>query len=229
MAGNNNFSTNYNIADLFQKFFNIEGSVLSNIPFIGATGTPAANEPNTQFNSAAALGVPVEANKSIYGVPIYEQVTLIYQQPGKPDLEYSFPGWPLMEVNFSKRIVKTPVTDADSTVKEFIGWNDREITIRGFIINHDARAVPLEDIQVLNAMCEINNTLKVTSEYLNALNIHYLVIENFRLPEVEASIMVQPFVIDAVSDAPYILTIQDATASQVLTQQQKARQLLLNN
>jgi hypothetical protein len=228
MAGNN-FSTNYSIPQLFQKFFNIEGSVLSSIPFMGATGTLAPNEPNRPFDSATALGLPVQVNKSVFGVPIYEQITLSQQIPGKSSIEYSFPGWPLTEVNFSKRIVKTDVTDAESSVKQFIGFNDREITIRGFIINHNARAVPLEDIQVLNAICEINASLKVTSEYLNALNIHYLVIENFRLVEVEASITIQPFVIDAISDAPFILTIKNAANSQVLTPQQKARQLLLNN
>jgi|SRR6185437_15843884 len=224
MAGNN-----YNIPQLFRQFFNIEGQVLSSKPFTGATGSPQGKTADTQFNGASALALPVEVNKSVYGVPIYEQVTLIQEIPGQPNVEYSFPGWPLLEVGLSKRIVKTPVTDSDSTIKEFIGMDDREITIRGFLINHDARAVPLDDIRTLNSIAEINAILKVTSEYLNNINVHYLVIENLRFPEVEASIMVQPFIIEAVSDSPYELVIQDAVNSRVLTPQQKARQLLLNN
>jgi hypothetical protein len=223
MAGNN-----YNIPQLIQKFFGLEGVNLPGVPFTGITGSKVVDGPESQFSGASYLPLPVEVNRSVAGVPIYEQITLV-QELSTGNIEYTFPGWPLVEINFSKKIVKTDVTDNPGTVKEFIGQNDREITIRGFLINHDQRAMPLDQIAELNAIAEIGATLKVTSEILNALNVHYLVIENFRLTEVEASIMAQPFIIDAVSDYPYELVIQDAVTSKVLTPQQKARQLLLTN
>lgn len=195
-----------------QQYFNVAGS----------------NEPDSDYSGASFLPTPVEVNKSIYGVPIYEQITLTQQGTGANVLQYSFPGWPLMEINRSIEIKKTKVTDNPGTVKEYIGENDVEITIRGFLINHDQRAVPLDLIQQLNAVVDLKQALKVTSELLNTLNIHYLVIENLRFPEVEASIMVQPFIIDAISDYPYQLVINDAVNSKTLTAQQKATQLLLS-
>lgn len=212
-----------------QQYFHLEGVNLPGVQFAGATGANTINPSDTAFAGASTLPKPVEVNKSVYGVPIYEQITLTQEISGGQNITYSFPGWPLVEINYHKIIVKTEVTDNPGTVKEFIGESDREITIRGFLINHDANAIPLDLIQELNSVAEINAPLKVTSELLNALNVHYLVIESLRFPEVEANIMMQPFIIDAISDYPYELTIQDATTSQILTPQQKARQFLLNN
>jgi hypothetical protein len=216
---------NYNIPQLFQKYFNLAGSY---VPFNGVQYSSQPNEADLPFSGSTALPVPTAINKSIYGVPIYEQISLSYQSSGQSVLDYSFPGWPLMELNAPVRIIKSDVTDAEGTVKEFMGDGDVEITIRGFLINHTSRDIPLDDMSALYQAKKLKKTLKVTANVLNTLGIHYLVIENIRFPEVEGQITVQPFVIDALSDYPYELVIRDAVNAKVLTPQQRARQLLLN-
>jgi hypothetical protein len=214
----------YNIPQLFQKYFNLVGNY---IPYHGVAYTQLPGETDSPFTPASYLDNPNEVNKSYFGVPIYEQISLSAPANGGLALDYSFPGWPLMELNVPTRIVKSDVTDHPGSIKEYMGDGDVEITIRGFLINHAANDIPLADMKALYQVRQQKQALKVTSNLLNSLGIHYLVIENLSFPEVEAAITMQPFVIDALSDYPYELVIRDAVNSKVLTPQQLARQILL--
>lgn len=201
----------FNLTALFQQYFGMEG----------------ANDPGQPFFVGQTLSTPAEVATSVSGVPIYEQISLGLQTKGVTVLDYTFPGWPLMTLEFGWIIKKTQVTDLPGQVKEYIGEDDVDITIRGLLINNSSYAAPLDQKVALKAACKTKQTLKVTCETLNALDIHYLVVRKLSFPEVEAQLQVQPFVIECDSDYPYELVIQDAVAAKTLTAQQKARQLLL--
>ncbi len=203
--------TTFNIPALIQQYFGLQG----------------ANQPGEQYSGITAAARPVDVARSIAGVPIYEQFTFTEEANGQLIIDYTFPGWPLMALDFPINIVKTPVTGLPGTVKDFIGEGDVEIGIRGLLINHDSYDIPLDQMQALKQL--LKRTLKVSGRVLNALDIHYLVIERLSFLEVEGNLQVQPFFIEALSDYPYELVIQDAAQAKKLTAQQKARALLLGN
>ena len=57
---------------------------------------------------------------------------------GTCDLDgYRLPNEPIVEINGSKTIIKTPIDGQDGTFKELYSKNDWDITIRGIAVNED--------------------------------------------------------------------------------------------
>jgi hypothetical protein len=202
-------NNDFYLPELFKKYFGISG-----------------NNEASVFGGATFLNKPTEVTRSVFGVPIFEQFTLSAKEDGVAIVDYTFPGWPLLELNCPNRVIKTEVTYNPGTVKEYIGEGDYEISIKGFLINHDQQAIPLDQMTALKNACKAGRTLKITSEVLNGLGVHYVVIENLMFHEVQGSIVAQPFTISAVSDYPYELVIQD-TRTLKTSSAKRARDLLL--
>ncbi|WP_443937095.1 DUF6046 domain-containing protein [Pedobacter sp. MW01-1-1] len=188
----------FNLADLYQKAFGVKG-----VRF--AITTPEKEQAAIHYSSLNVPDVLQAPVQSVLGTPIYELITL---KDG--DLEYTFPDWPLIDVAFSKNIIKTPLKGYNGTVKEFINIDDYQIQIRGILINYVNDEYPLDLLDKLKRICSINKELQVTSPVLNQLDIHNLVITDVRYPEVEGYNHIQPFVIQALSDEPIELIIQAA-------------------
>lgn len=193
-------TNSFNLIELYSKVFNIKGVRFA----IPATDGRAQGI----FNQYDALQLPTLSRAkalSVLGTPIYEQIT--FSIPNRPD--YTFPDWPLLDIAATKQIIKTPIKGRNGTVKEYIAIDDYQITIRGILINYDNEDYPEDLVEQLHDIFKQNTAMRVTTPVLNLLDINNIVITDLRLPEVEGYNNIQPFVIQALSDAPVELIIKD--------------------
>lgn len=194
-----NFNS-FNILDLYQKAFGVKG-----VRFAIPPNTSGNKKADITYNGLNVSNSPTALTQSILGTPIYEQITL--RDGGN---EYTFPDWPLIDIAFTKNIIKTPIKGRNGTVKEYINIDDYQIGIRGILINYVNDEYPYDLLSQLQSFCIINRELQVTSPVLNILDIHNLVITDVRYPEVEGYNHIQPFIIQCLSDEPIELIIKSS-------------------
>lgn len=191
----------FNIIELYAKVFGIKG-----VRFAISSNTPQGNNGGEFEYSPLALPVPPQARAlSILGTPIYEQITF-----KNKDFEYTLPDWPLIDIAGANIIVKTPINKRKGTVKEYINEDDYQVNIRGILINYYSDEYPYDLLEEFQQIFKKKEALQVTSPVLNILDIHNLVIENVRYPEVEGFNHIQPFVLQCLSDEPIELEIKSA-------------------
>lgn len=188
----------FNLTELYQKAFGVKGVRFA----MPTTSNEQAAISYSGLNVADRLQAKVQ---SVLGTPIFEQITL---KDGAK--EYTMPDWPLIDIAFTKNIIKTPLKGFNGSVKEFINIDDYQIQIRGILINYANDEYPYDMLAELQNMCTINKELQVTSPVLNLLDVHNLVITDVRYPEVEGYNHIQPFVLQALSDEPVELIIRTA-------------------
>lgn len=194
-----NFNS-FNILDLYQKAFGVKG-----VRFAIPPNTMRNDKADITYNGLNVSSTPTALAQSVLGTPIYEQITL---RDG--DSEYTFPDWPLIDIAYTKNIVKTPIKGRNGTVKEYINIDDYQIAIRGILINYVNDEYPYDLLSQLETFCKINRELQVTSPVINLLDVHNIVIADVRYPEVEGINHIQPFIIQCLSDEPVELIIKSA-------------------
>lgn len=114
----------------------------------------------------------------------------------------------LFSVRQTKNIVRTNINGRDGTIKEYVGMGDYEINIKGVIAG--ARGVyPVDAVDNLMEFLTYNQSIKVYSKYLNErFNIDEIVINDFDLKQDEGKYSQQSFEINAYSDYPVEILIQ---------------------
>lgn len=127
--------------------------------------------------------------------------------------DINLPNEPLIELGLSKNIVITEMVNYDGTVKESMGMNDWEVTIRGVIIGENENSYPVSEIYKLRKICETRESVEVISEYLNLFDIFYIAIKSIRFPVFEGATNIQPYEIQAVSDKIVELVVRDELLS----------------
>lgn len=106
-----------------------------------------------------------------------------------------------VEVSLKKIIVKTPRYGGLGNFKEKVGTDDPRIIIRGFLIGKDLKR-PQKQIRQLHDLNEVPNEVKVVCDYLGWLNIHHLVIEDVKFPNLIGQPATQPFEMTCSGDVP---------------------------
>jgi len=194
-------TNSFNLIELYTKVFGIKG-----VRFAIPAESESGGYGNTIDYNTSIVTLPRSTSPlSILGTPIYEQIQLISR--GK---EYLFPDWPLIDISAHKIIVKTAIKTKPGTVKEFISMDDYQVNIRGILVNYNSEDYPYDLVKDLHEVFKIDEELQVVSPVLNLLDIHSLVIEDIRLPEVEGYNNIQPFVLQCLSDRTVELVIRDA-------------------
>lgn len=113
-----------------------------------------------------------------------------------------------VSITARKRVVKTAMTGHDGTVKEHIGIEDYNITIRGVILDKD-NAFPEEGIEMIAGWWKQNKAIYM----VNALTDYYLgdddriVIEGHNMPGMQGKSHAQAYEYRCISDRNYELTI----------------------
>lgn len=110
------------------------------------------------------------------------------------------------------RIVSTALVGRDGTVKEYINAGDWSVSLvlglqaeSGGMITDEW---PGDELRTLRKLLEAKETLRVHSEFLDALNIGRLVIKSYKVPQMtEANYQVAE--ISAVSDEDYEIFSND--------------------
>ena len=191
------------------------------LPGIGVyfPGIGSAQGNEIQYSSIPTIEVQPDQAVSLLGTPVIDQ---IYVKPVNYKVTtggnitktiafggYQLPDATIIEANLPKIIVKTPVSGDDGTIKEYIGLDDVQITIRSIIVNHNSDAYPADEVSRLHQMFKVNTSLQVINSFLNLIGVDEMVVERLQLLAVEGSSNIQPFVLECVSDKLYELKIRE--------------------
>jgi len=114
----------------------------------------------------------------------------------------------LIAVTLPKNIVTTPIQGGNGTVKEYIGQGDYQITINGILTGKNG-SYPADDVIALKRMVDAPVPIRVTSSYLQNLDIYDIVITDFTVAQEPGGYSQQIFTINAISDIPIELQISD--------------------
>ena len=229
----------FNIPQLYQQVFGVTGvrfaiPTLANVAqtVVEANAYAAgqrANElqnaglrKNNQYTGIQIFPLPTGGIQSVLGTPIYEQITLTVPATVKNGVAtsaqstYTFPDWPLFDINPSWLIKKENTQGGNGSVKEFISQDDFTITIRGFLINYDSQDYPEQLLSDFWAVVNSKKSMGITSRVFNLLDIHNIVITDARLVGVEGYMNMQPFELDCLSDTPQELVIKSTKTQRAI-------------
>lgn len=112
----------------------------------------------------------------------------------------------LLRVNLPSKIVKTEIQGRPGTIKEYIGEDDWQITVNGFLIADNGQN-PTSAIIDLKNMKRARVPIPVVCTYLNNLDIFNIVIEDFAMEQEPGGYSKQAFTITAISDQDVIIQI----------------------
>ncbi len=112
----------------------------------------------------------------------------------------------LISVSFPRKIVKTEIQGRNGTVKEYIGEDDAQITIRGIICGSNG-VYPTDEVSQLLTVIQAPVAVGIISEYLNPIGIVSLVFETREISQAEGGYSYQPFTLNAISDTAQELRI----------------------
>ena len=107
----------------------------------------------------------------------------------------------------TKNVVTTAIQGREGTVKEFISNGDWSLSFSGILVAN-GYDYPLEQVQLFNQFMELNKTLQLEHEVLNALGIYEAVVMDYALPPTTYT-NVQSFSIQMLSDVPFELIVND--------------------
>lgn len=92
---------------------------------------------------------------------------------------------PFLSLKRSKTLVETEVDNSDIVVVERYGTKPYEIAWRGLLIDMDGHTFPLDKMEAIHKIFEVNAEWNVSSEILNALGIASLYIRSMSIDFVE--------------------------------------------
>lgn len=112
----------------------------------------------------------------------------------------------IIDVNQSKNIITTEVTDFTGTVKEFIADGDYNITIRTFVASQYPDQYPANEVNILTSYLQAPRELAVVNSFLNdVFKISNIVVTSFDINQQQGLRNVQYFTINAISWYDYQL------------------------
>ena len=186
---------NFTIPELYNKFF---GHVKLPIP-VWETERNVEKRPKEGFEGQV-FEEPVSEIISSLGTPIHYPLTID---------GYRFPNEPLIDISGSNSIVKTDISGYAGTVKEDMGANDYQITIRGLAINEEENSYPEEIVSRINEICTTRGSHEVLSPVFTVFNISLITIERFVFRSQEGFQNVQPYEIVCSSDRSVELVLSE--------------------
>jgi hypothetical protein len=193
--------TAFNIVDLFEQVHGYRPAYVAGLPDNPPALPPAQVQPATK------------KTVNLYGETLYGQADMIGREVFCPitievdGTDYNFP-FAVIGIDRTKTVVETQMTELNGSVKEIIGNNDFEISIKGFVIG-DYDQFPDDKIKMLNDVFEWNQTVRLKSAFSDIF-LHsndYVLIKKLSIPEKPKVIGVRDFAFSAVSDGIFNLYI----------------------
>lgn len=126
-------------------------------------------------------------------------------------LDYTFPIEPLISIMRSKKTIETMVSGLNHPVIEEVAMEAYKVHIKGVYINDDNDDYPYDDVRNLSRLQEKRGALPVVNKLLSTFGIDYLCIKDIKADAVEGHQSMQWYVIEAISDSPVELTLQEGT------------------
>ncbi len=141
---------------------------------------------------------------SMLGTPVFSDVVLV-SPDGSLMVELDAV---LLEVTQKKRIVKTNIVGRNGSVKEYINEDDYVINIKGVLFAEKPDTIPTQ-LEDLNKMARINDSVAAVSPFLDIFNIQNIVIESVKINQTEGKLNVISFDIASVSDVELSILVND--------------------
>ena len=178
----------YEIRALYEQFYGSAAQqALKNLSVPGRSyNLPDIEDIGTSAEQAAYAGL-----SNIVGYPIFMPV----QVDG-----YWLPNEPLVTVGRSKRVVKTPLSGTNGTIKENMGLRDWEILIRGIATVDNFDIFPFTPIKKIQQIFEKRESVTILGPLFDHLRITKVAIERLNFPELQGVPNAQPYEIQAFSD-----------------------------
>jgi Domain of unknown function (DUF6046) len=142
---------------------------------------------------------------SWFGLPVFADVRF-KDDDGDEDVRLDTV---LIEVTQTRNIVSTAVQGRDGTVKEYISDGDYSISMKGALVARDADVYPAVGIRALHTQLVKKRQIDIVSDYLRLFGIYSIVVTDYKFPQQEGFHNVQLFEINAVSDVPEELVLEE--------------------
>jgi len=162
-------------------------------------GMPASSGQGKSYGTSI-LGTPVFSNLDITGFSYTDNNRKTFVVP---NIKFDTV---LFTVTQNKNIIITEIQGRNSSVKEYIADNDYSVSIQG-ILNAPNRNFPLNDLKDLISLLKAPVPFKINSWYLDLFGISNLVVESYNIGQEEGRYSNQAFEIQAISDIPIELQI----------------------
>ncbi|MTK53294.1 DUF6046 domain-containing protein [Paludibacter sp.] len=165
--------------------------------FKAAFGFVTANIRNrTDAAGNASVSKQLASNISVYVMDKntdIEDITLSYGNTvysfGDCSLDGEFANViataPMISFKRSKRLVTTPIDNTDIEVVERYSTEPYEMTWRGLLIDMENHSFPLDKMETLNQIFEVNDVWNVASKILNKLKVSAIYIKDISIEFVE--------------------------------------------
>lgn len=209
-------------------------------------GVADIEELQEEADAISYLGTPILDPFTFNGGSFFELSDINKENPiafpdnrGADGIGLTIPNM-IIEVNQTKNIITTPIQGRDGTVKEFISRGDYMITLSGIItgkMNQETGTVlsignryPEDDVTKLITICEVPDSLSVTSTFLsmflrngvqgpnsgneNVIPDTRVVITDYSIPQQIGVRDHQIFTINMLSDTP--INLNELTPIKVL-------------
>jgi hypothetical protein len=161
---------------------------------------------NVQLYNRKNYGV----SSNLSGMPLF--MPLKFQSTdGLPELLLESA---VVEVNRTKNIVSTVIQGRDTSVDEFINNGDWNISVSGMLCENEPK-YPLEQLKAFQRYMELNKSIKIEHEAMNALGIFEIVVLSEQPISKTPHINVQTYSFTAKSTKPLPLIIQDKSTLKV--------------
>ncbi|WP_165020135.1 DUF6046 domain-containing protein [Dysgonomonas sp. ZJ279] len=101
--------------------------------------------------------------------------------------EYSqvFATPPILSLRRAKNLIITPLDNSDIEVIERYSTEPYQITFKGLLIDMEDHNFPLDKLETLNKIFEVNSIWKVSSEILAAVGVDSIIIQDINIEFVE--------------------------------------------
>lgn len=106
----------------------------------------------------------------------------------------------LIEVSKQKNLKRDMVTGRQGTVKQSVSSDDYAINIKGALLSPRGDRYPIQDVERLEKILNIDSEIEVNSWFLNRRGINKIVVDYFHFPQSEGTFNEQIFEIQAFSD-----------------------------
>jgi hypothetical protein len=203
------------ISQLISLGFGVRTALNRYPPIDPEADDSAEGRNNDPYGSIAVYAHPAGMRRSVLGTPVWDTFQL--RIPG-PALAYTgdtdpwtlqLPDATLVEFSRAKRIVMTQVQGRDGSIKELVGMDDWTIAVRSVAVNYERLEYPHQYIDRVLAFLEHPGALEAISPHFNDKGIHNVVVESYRLPQVEGYPSLAPIELQLRSDTATALQMRD--------------------
>lgn len=190
----------YDIKDIAEKLYGYKPYTLSALPAEQIEANPYQVKPLVKRESTRK-GSPIYGGQDLIGREVFLPVTI--EGGGK---NYDFP-YSVLAMRRKKFMVSTPMVERGGSVKELIGLDDWQISMKGFLID-PLNQFPDDQLYELNELFKRKEPVRLKCALSDIFleENDFVVITDFDLPDKSKIIGVRDFVFAMESDS--ILTLE---------------------